>query len=97
MCRTMTVGRKFLPLFLFLFFEAASLSAGESVQAPQSREGDVWRFHVSHKDWINWSSDAIQSGDYEVRYTQGELKLSGFPIVPRRKLAASESAPFFAC
>jgi hypothetical protein len=74
MCRTMTVGRKFLPLFLFLFFEAASLSAGESVQAPQSREGDVWRFHVSHKDWINWSSDAIQSGDYEVRYTQGELK-----------------------
>jgi hypothetical protein len=73
MCRTMTVGRKFLPVFLFLFLENASLSAAQ-VKAPQPREGDIWHFQVSHKDWINWSSDAIQSGDYEVRYTQGELK-----------------------
>jgi hypothetical protein len=83
MCRTMTVGRKFLPLFLFLFFDAISLSAGEQVKTPEFREGDVWRFQVSHKDWINWSSDAIQSGDYEVRYAQGELRI--FRLFDRAK------------
>jgi hypothetical protein len=75
MCRTMTVGPKILPLFLLLFLQAASLNAGEQVQAPQFREGDVWHFQVLHKDWVDWSSDAMQSGDYEVRYTQGELRI----------------------
>lgn len=72
MCRAMAVV---LASLFLLFFEAASVRAGEPVQAPQSREGDVWRFQVSHKDWITWSSDAIQPGDYEVRYTQGELRI----------------------
>ena len=62
-------------LFLLLFVEVASLHAGELVQAPQPREGDIWHFQVSHKDWITWSSDALQSGDYEVLYTQGELRI----------------------
>jgi hypothetical protein len=90
MCRTMTVGRKILLLFLFLFFEQASLSAGEPLQAPQPREGDGWRFQVSHKDWINWSSDAIQSGDYELRYTQGKLRI--FRLSDRAKVEISDTA-----
>jgi hypothetical protein len=83
MCRAVAVGIQFLSLFLFLFFQGTSLSAGEPVQAPQSREGDFWRFQVSHKDWITWSSDAIQSGDYEVRYTQGALRI--FRLSDREK------------
>ena len=70
----MPVVRRFLPLFLFLFVEDASLSAAQ-MQAPKPREGDVWHFQVSHMDWINWSSDAIQSGDYEIRYIQSELRI----------------------
>jgi hypothetical protein len=61
--------------FVFVVLRSSSLRAGESVQAPQFREGDFWRFQVSHKDWITWSSEAIQSGDYEVRYTQGALRI----------------------
>jgi hypothetical protein len=93
MCRNMTVGRKFLPLFLFLFLENASLSAAERVQAPQFAEGDVWRFQVSHKDWITWSSDAIQSGDYEVRYTQGELRIFRFSDRAKEEISGIRVGP----
>jgi len=89
----MTVGRKILPLFLFLFFEAASLSAGEQVKAPQFREGDVWRFQVSHTDWINWSTDALQSGDYEVRYTQGKLRIFGLSDRAKEEMSGIRVGP----
>jgi hypothetical protein len=92
MCRIMTVGERFLPLFLFLFLEDVSLSAAQ-VKAPQPREGDVWHFQVSHKDWINWSSDAIQSGDYEVRYTRGELKTFRLSDRAKEKISGIRVGP----
>jgi hypothetical protein len=79
----MTVGRRFLLLVLLLFLKDVSLYGAEGVQAPRFTEGDVWRFQVSHKDWITWSSDALQSGDYEVLYTQGELRI--FRLFDRAK------------
>ena len=93
MCRTMTVGRNFLPLFLFLFLENASLSAAERVQAPQFAEGDVWHFQVSHKDWINWSTDALQSGDYELRYTQGKLRIFGLSDRAKEEISGIRVGP----
>jgi hypothetical protein len=79
-------------LFL-LFFEAALLRAGEPLQAPQSREGDVWRFEVSHKDWITWRSDALQSGDYEVRYTQGELRIFRLSDRAKEEISGTRVGP----
>jgi hypothetical protein len=89
MCRVMAFVRGFLLLFLFLFSEDASLGAAQA-QAPQPREGDVWHFQVVHKDWINWSSDAIQSGDYELRHSQGKLRI--FRLSDRGKMEISDTA-----
>jgi hypothetical protein len=91
MCRAMAIG--LVSLFLFLVFEAASLRAGEPVQAPQSREGDVWHFQVLHKDWINWSSDAIQSGDYEVRYSNGKLRIFWLSDRAKEEISGTRVGP----
>jgi hypothetical protein len=90
MCRAMTVV---LASLFLLFFEAASLRGGEPVQGPQPREGDVWRFQVSHKDWIEWSSEEIQSGNYEVSYTQGKLKVFSLSNSAKGEIGDTAAAP----
>ena len=62
-------------LFLFLLLAPPLLLAAEPVRRPEPRDGDFWQFQVSHKEWVNYDSRAIRSGNYELVYNRGRVRV----------------------
>jgi hypothetical protein len=51
------------------------LLAGEVVQRPALQAGDFWLYQVSHRDWIDYDSRAIRSGEYELYHDGSRLRV----------------------
>ena len=60
-------------LFFALLLAPDLLLGAQQVQRPQLPDGAFWQYRVSHKDWVEYRSDDIQSGDYELLYTRGRV------------------------
>jgi hypothetical protein len=85
--------------FAMVFFFGLSLSPGgvtaqESAPAPSFKEGDTWQFNITRKGGAtNVSSTDVNDGTYELKFTQGNVKLYNVQGSQKNELAINDEGP----
>jgi len=62
-------------IFILLLAPSFEMSAAEPIQRPTFQEGAFWHYQVSHKEWVEYDSEAIRSGDYELHYNGRRVRV----------------------
>ena len=62
-------------IFILLLAPSCEMSAAEPIQRPTFQKGAFWHYQVSHKEWVEYDSEAIRSGDYELLYNGRRVRV----------------------
>jgi hypothetical protein len=82
----------FCVTILLLTMSALNVRAQEQVPAPTFKEGDSWQFKVTEENFVASNSERL-SGTYELKYSQGKVKVNLLTGDKREEIAVGQDRP----